>query len=140
MDYDYKYLSKKYLFKKWNKNQLCPMSQTVLNTASSLAITMKYKKIVLVGADTSWVELYRVDQKTNDLYIDDKHYYDNERHIVAKYDPTKSNMAEELNTIEVALEYYQLLKEYAIYNGGRLYNASEYSLIDCIPRVKLKRI
>ncbi len=129
--------SKKRLFKYWNKNIARPLSQTVLNTASSIAIAMRYKEIYLVGADTSWIEMLSVDQNNNDIYSDDKHFYSNDKRLLYKYNENKSNLAEELRAIAMTLESYQILKEYAIYNNCQLYNASEYSLIDSLKRVHL---
>ena len=77
------------------------------------------------------------DQKTNDLYSINKHYYKNDALLISKYDVNKSNLAEELENIKKTFEYYQILKEYAIYNGCSLYNASEYSMIDCLERKKI---
>ncbi len=135
--YGFEHLPSKILFEYWNNNLLSPLSQTVLNTAVCIAIEMKYNEVGLVGADTSWIELLEVDQKTNDLYSKDKHFYDNDRVLIAKYDETRSNMAHELTTIVRAFESYQILKEYATYNGCKLFNASKYSLIDCIDRIRL---
>ena len=126
----------KKMFSYWNKNIACPLMQTVLNTATSVAITLKYNDIYLVGADTSWIEMLIVDQENNDLYSHNKHFYENEKYLISKYNDHESNLAAELGCIKKALESYQILKEYACYNGCHLYNASEYSLIDSIIRKK----
>jgi len=130
-------IPKKKLFRYWNENIANPPSQTVLNTAVSLAISMRYKNIYLVGADTSWIETLGVDQETNDLLSLDKHYYGDRKITIAKYSEEKSNMAWELNNQKEVFSCYQLLKEYAENNGCRLVNASEYSLIDCLERHRL---
>lgn len=132
-----KYINRRRLFRFWNKNIARPLSQTVLNTASSIAISMKYKEIFLVGADTSWTEMLYVDQTTNDIYSYDRHFYDSDKRLLYKYSEAKSNLAEDLLTIANALESYQIIKEYAYYNECKIYNASEYSFIDTLVRKKL---
>lgn len=127
-------LKKEKLFRYWNKNMIAPFSQTVLNTATSISISMNYKSIYLIGADTSWAEMLIVDQNNNDLYLNNKHFYDDEKLLVSNYNANKSNLAEELGCIKKALEAYQTLKEYANYNDSKLYNSSCYSMIDCIER------
>lgn len=129
--------SKERLFRYWNRNIACPLSQTVLNTALSVPITMKYKEIYLVGADTSWIEMLYVDQKNNDLYSYNRHFYENDKYLISKYDDSKSNIADELQCIITTFKNYQILKEYAVYNGCHLFNSSSYSLIDTIERKEL---
>lgn len=130
-------ISKKKIFEYWDNNIASPLSQTVLNTATSLAISMRYSKIYLVGADTSWIESLMVDQETNDLYTMDKHFYGDRKILISNYSSEKSNIAEELDGIKRSFASYQILKEYAQSSGCQLYNASEYSLIDCLERCKL---
>lgn len=130
-------LNEKKWFNYWNQNIMGPLSQTVLNTALSVAITMKYKNIYLIGADTSWIEMLRVDQSNNDLYTEEKHFYNIEKRMLFAYNEERSNLAAELESIKRTFEYYQILKRYAAYNGCKIYNASSYSLIDCLERKKL---
>ncbi len=130
-------ISNKSFFKLWNKNNACPLTQTVLNAATSIAISKRYSEIYLVGADTSWIEMIIVDQENNNLYSQNKHFYKNDKYLISNYNENKSNLAAELGCIKKAFESYQVLKEYANYNGCNLYNASEYSLIDTIVRKKL---
>ena len=130
-------ISNKTFFKLWNKNTASPLTQTVLNAATSIAISKRYNEIYLVGADTSWIEMIIVDQETNDLYSQNKHFYKNDKYLISSYNEEKSNLAVELGCIKKAFEAYQVLKEYANYNGCNVYNASDYSLIDTIVRKKL---
>lgn len=131
------YLSKKSMFELFNKNKLAAPAQTVINTAIFLAIFWRYKNIILLGADTSWHEEIKVDQKTNILYIDDKHFYDSK--TLEKHDlPTK--LHEEFYYISKALEIYHILNEYANYNSVSVYNASKISWIDAFERKSLEEI
>lgn len=127
-------------FKYWDENNLLPLANTVLNTAASIAISMRFKSVFLVGADTSWSEMITVDQETNDLIFRDQHYYGETKRILSRFDSNKSNLAEQIDSIKKALEAYQVLKEYAYNNNCCLFNASEYSLIDCLERKKLSAL
>jgi gamma-glutamylcyclotransferase (GGCT)/AIG2-like uncharacterized protein YtfP len=127
-------------FKLLNKNKIRFPAQTVLNTAVYLCIFWKYKNIILLGADTSWHEELRIDQKTNILYINDEHFYGTKKRII--YSDTlqtiPSKLHQELFAIARALEYYCLLREYADYNSVFVYNASEKSWIDAFERKELE--
>ena len=125
-------------YKRWNQNKLFPLSQTVLNTSTSIAIAMGYKEIYLVGADTSWIEMLRVDQHNNDLYWEEAHFYGVKKELVANYNPEKSNVAVELEANKRVLDSYQILREYAAYNACKVYNASAYSYIDNLERRTLE--
>lgn len=123
----------------WNHNFIAPLGQTVLNSCLTLGITMHYSNIYLVGADTSWHEDYWMDQKTNDLYTKDKHFYGEEK--IRLYKDAAHNyptrIHEEFQNVSKALESYWILAEYATYNKVKVYNASEYSWIDAFERKTL---
>jgi hypothetical protein len=126
-------------FELFNKNKIEFPAQTVLNTAVYLSIFWKYKNIILIGADTSWHEDIKVDQKTNVVYSNDEHFYDSKKRIL--YSDTiqtiPSKLHQEFFAIAKALEYYCFLREYADYNSVSVYNASEKSWIDAFERRKL---
>jgi len=123
-------------FNLWDKNLLRVPSQTCLNTCLWLGIYLRYKKIYLIGADTTWIENLHVDQKTNEVYTIDTHFYGEEKQYLykdaAKKVPIK--LHEELFSNYNALKLYWELKEYANYAKVDVYNASEYSLIDSFER------
>ena len=123
-------------YKLWDYNLLSPLSQTVLNTAVHLGIKLRYSKIYLLGADTSWHENYELDQKTNVLYSIDTHFY-GKRKLPLYLDseetlPSKLHL--ELSMVAKALGSYWTLLEYSKYAHVNIYNASEYSWIDAFPR------
>ena len=130
------YLNKKDMFKLFNKNKLASPAQTVINTAVYLAIFWKYKKVILLGADTSLHEDLLVDQKTNLLYTEDKHFYNSKRQIAYKNveQGTVFKLHEFLYAIGKMFENYQLLREYADYNSVSIFNASAKSWIDAFER------
>lgn len=135
--YGFSVLEKK-IIKNWDKNLISLPAQTVLNTSLSLGIYWRYKEIYLMGADTSWVELLRVDQENNMLYTEDTHFYG----VIKKplYADVNGKIPEkmhkELRSISNAFYLYWQLKRYADSVGVSVFNASEYSLIDAFPRKK----
>ena len=126
-------------FALWDKNLLSVPSQTCLNTCLWLGIFLRYKEVYLVGADTSWMELLHVDQETNEVYAIDSHFYGARKKVVYKDldDKTPSKLYEQLDSISNVFKLYWELKSYADYAGVKVYNASEYSLIDAFERKKL---
>ena len=115
-----------------------PPSETVLNTCICIGIYNRYKKIFIMGADTSWHEQYYLDQTTNDLYLEDRHFYGEEKILYKKHKINTTNMGEEFGGISRAFYYYQFLQEYAKYNHVNIYNASDFSWIDVFERSELE--
>ncbi|WP_143025588.1 hypothetical protein [Prevotella sp. tc2-28] len=122
----------------WDSNSIAPPAQTVLNTAVWLGIFLRYKKIYLIGADTTWLEELEVDQETNELYFVDTHFYDKKRKPIYSDVEGKipQKLHEQLDCISRAFSQYWELKGYADYVGVNVYNASKYSLIDAFERKK----
>lgn len=134
----YDLLKKRDIFRLLKKDLIEPPSQTVLNTCMAICIFYRFNQVYLIGADTSWHEQYMIDQKTNDLYINERHYYGNEIILYKRYSEMGSNLAEEFSNISKALSYYQILKEYADNMSVSIYNSSEKSWIDVFKRRKLE--
>lgn len=126
-----------FLYKLWNRNLIGHLGQTVLNTCIGLGIEMRYSNIYVVGADSSWHELYWMDQATNQLYIVDKHFYGGKKTPVFMDSEHKhqSKIHEELGCVSRALKSYWELSEYAKYNQIKVFNASSYSWIDAFERI-----
>ena len=131
--------SKEEKFKLWDKNLIGVPAQTVLNTCLYFGIAKRYKEIYLFGADTNWIEQIRVDQNTNQVYTIDEHFYGKVTRPLFNDVEGKipSRLHEELYSCARASESYWDLKAYADYAGVKVYNASEYSLIDAFERKKL---
>lgn len=125
-------------FSLWDKNLISVPAQTCLNTCVWLGIFLRYKEVFLLGADTTWIELLHVDQETNEVYTIDSHFYGQEKIPLYKDSAGKIpvKLYEELISISNALKLYCELKEYADYAEVKVYNASEYSLIDAFDRKK----
>ena len=125
-------------YESWDKNLIAPPAQTCLNTCVWLGIFLRYKKIFLIGADTTWIEQLHVDQETNEVYTIDSHFYGEKRvPLFADVEgKIPQKLHDELNCISRALSQYWELKKYADYAGVKVYNASKYSLIDAFERKK----
>ncbi|MCQ2326580.1 MAG: hypothetical protein MJZ71_03360 [Bacteroidales bacterium] len=135
------------LFELWDNNLTSPPCQTVLNLCLYLALFWKYPEIYIVGADSSFLEDIFVDQITNDLYTRNTHFYDNKKvikdtEVTSEDKGTKWESDWTLSKLLYAFgkmfEGYEQLKEYADYKGLKVYNASEYSWINCFERKKLR--
>lgn len=136
-------VQKDLLFEAWDNNTVNPPAQTVLNTAIWLSIYCGYKETYLIGADTSFIQDIYVGQKDNVLYTIDRHFYDNQEVCPQDIDPKKNGrpfgmtMEQLLDAVHTMYEDYKTLKAYADWKGVKIYNASEYSMIDCFERKKL---
>jgi len=134
------YQTKEEQFRLFNQNKISVPAQTVLNTAVYLGIFWKYKTVILIGADTSWLEELRVDQKTNQVYFEDEHFYGSKKRL-AYLDAKRTILSkchEELQCVSNALRAYWLLREYADFNSVTVFNASGKSWIDAFERKTLE--
>ena len=132
-------------FEAWDENLIAPPAQTVLNVCIYLAIYWYYKEIYLIGADTSFLESIRVDQKTNEIFIKSAHFYkDEEVYSSNYYEASKGTKMEGWTLHDLIWAFgnmfkmYSDLRDYADYKGVKIYNASEYSWINVFERKKLK--
>lgn len=132
-------------FEAWDKNLICPPCQNVLNVCIYLALYWGYPETYIIGADSSFLEDIRVDQETNELFSIDSHFYkqnqvySDKKLFDAKRGRVRSDwkLHELIHAYARMFEYYADLREYADYKGLKVYNASEYSWINCFERRKL---
>ncbi len=127
------------LFEQYNKNLLTPPNRNILNLALYLAIFLKYKEVYLFGAENSFLNDLHVDQENNKLYFLYKHVYDEGEKTYLYYDNNKPDLGimklyEFLSEHSKTMKLYWDLLEYSEYNNVKIYNASEYSLIDAFER------
>lgn len=133
------------LFEAWDNNLVSPPTQTVLNTCIYLSLYWNYNETYLIGADTSFLEDIRVDQKTNEVFLMNSHFYQNDK----VYSPSFYSVDKGVKMTGWALhdlvfafgnmfKMYAELKKYADHKGLKVYNASEYSWINVFERKKLK--
>ena len=130
-------------FRKLDLNRAFVPQQTVLNAALMLGIFLRYANIFLVGADNSFIKDIDVDQTTNMLISKFGHFMDSGKteDEIEKQNELSSRGANTHNGLEnwngafvKMLQGYKVAVQYAEYAGVNVYNASEYSLIDCIGR------
>lgn len=132
------------LFKAFDENRVCPPTYTVLTYGLYLSLYWNYEETYLVGADTSFLKDMYVGQNDNILYTIDSHYYENQDVCPEEIEPEKHghpfgrNMETELYELYMMFYEYRLMNKYAKWKGLKLYNASEFSMIDCLERKKLK--
>ena len=132
-------------FEAWDKNLISPPGGTVLVVGVWLSLYWGYPETYLIGADTSWISELKVDQQTNQLYTIDRHFYnnsdvykENNLYDVEHRRILPNSIYYELKCITECFKSYEDLEEYANWKGLKVYNASEYSLIDAFERKKLQ--
>lgn len=125
-----------YTFKKmekflYTKGYAIPSGINVLIASLCCAITMKYEKIYLLGADSDWHTQLEVDQKSNQLYSIGKHFYDTSKKTILPH-----NISFIFSCISQAFFAYEELASL----GFPIYNLSSNSMIDAFPRDTLNNI
>jgi hypothetical protein len=138
----YRYRNKWEQFALFNENKIFVPAQNVLNTALYLCIFWHYKNIILIGADSSWHEELSVDQKTNILFSENKHFYESKRKIIyGDIDQTiPQKIHDQFYCLARAFELYWLLREYAEFNSVTIFNASTKSYIDAFERKSIEDV
>lgn len=119
------------------KHQLiAPPAQTVANVAVGLGIVLSYPEVWLLGADTSMHAMMRVDQKTNEFYLENEHFYGDNRETVKKSRTLRNpvTVASWLSAISEMFHGYERLRAFADSCGVRVVNASAFSWIDSLER------
>ena len=132
------------LFEELDANRVCPPTNTVLSYCLYLSMYWEYKDTYLVGADTTFTQMVYVGQNDNILYTMDAHYYNNDIVCPDNVEPEKHgrpygcSMERYLEMCHGIFYEYGMLARFAKWKGLNVYNASEYSMIDCLERKKLK--
>ena len=125
-------------FSDLENNLIAPPAQTVLNTCVYLGLVLNFKKIYIHGMDMSWHEDLELDQKTNILYIKDRHFYGTKRRpAILDVNGVKSAKVHEYLMCSVrALESFWQLREYADYKKVQIINMSPHSWVDAFDRIE----
>lgn len=134
------------LYEAWDRNLICPPNRNSLNVGLYLSLYWGYQETYLIGVDMSSLEDIRVDQQTNELFSVDTHFYNNRQVYTDKklFDAQRGRIRSDWKLHEYIyafgkmFENYYDLSRYAEYKGLKVYNASEYSWINCFERKKLK--
>ena len=131
------------LFPAFAENRINPPTYTVLTYGVYLSLYWDYEETYLVGADTTFPTMIYVGQDDNLVYSVDTHFYKNNEVCPLPTDPEKkgrlyhANMEQYMEMCHSVFYEYNLLARYAKWKGLKVYNASEYSMIDCYERKKL---
>lgn len=122
----------------YRHNLAMPTPQTVLNSAIFLALNMGFKKIFLLGADHSFHENLKVDDK-NMVYSKDLHFYDTEKvKILPQF--KEQNTGTTFTMHEWWMFLYKMfsshfyLEAYSRSLNSKIYNASERTFLDAYER------
>lgn len=119
-----------------------PQAQTVIIAALALMINRKFDTIYLFGADTSWHEQIRINDQ-NQLLIKQLHFYDKPKDVT--HQPVYSDaqrqrtfsMASQFLSLHKVFRGYEVLRDYADYQGVTILNASAKSYIDAFDRTSI---
>ena len=131
------------LFPAFAENRISPPTCTVLTYGVYLSLYWDYEETFLVGADTTFTHMAYVGQKDNVVYTIDTHFYNNNEVCPIATEPEKQgrpygvDMEHYLEMCHSIFYEYGLLARYAKWKGLKVYNASEYSMIDSFERKKL---
>lgn len=125
--------------KLYRKNMAIAGMQTVVCGALSLAISLGYKQINLVGTDASFLEDVIMDDSANMLVTVDRHYYDGDkkstRPIYSDVEETKPMLVHEyLGCIVAMLKGYYECALFAEKYGVCVVNSCSHSWIDSFKR------
>lgn len=117
-----------------------PNMPTVVHSAVCLAVYMGFKEIYLLGCDCTGF----INTAKNKLALGNESMYgytitDNERKRMEKAANQRS-VKDELESYVKLLEVYEQLYTYCKNNGVCLYNATEGSLLESVPRVRIETV
>ena len=122
-----------------------PQAQTVIIAALTLMINRKFDMIYLFGADTSWHEQIRLNDQ-NQLLMKQVHFYDKPKDLTHelvysdKHRQRTSSMSSQFLSLYKVFRGYEVLRDYADYQGIRIINASAKSYIDAFERKTYKKV
>lgn len=110
----------------------------VLANAIYCSINLGFDELCILGAEHSWTEDIRVNDK-NQVCTIKKHFFENDSDLIPwqKSDGGIFSMAEILNALTHHFQAYELLAEYAERNHVKVYNMTRGSFIDAFERRNL---
>lgn len=132
-------------YEAWDRNLICPPDRNSLSVGLYLSLYWNYPETYLIGVDMSSLEDIRVDQETNELFSIDRHFYNNNSVYSDKnlFDAKRGRIRSDWKLHRYIYQYAEMFENfydlslYAQYKGLKVYNASEYSWINCFERKKL---
>jgi hypothetical protein len=117
-----------------------PRPRNVLIPSIHLAILLKFRKIILLGADHNWFEEFHVDENNNVL-IRQKHFYDEK----VEFRPFLLFGREKARMHEILKEFYRIfyayfdLQDFAKLSNVEIVNCTPVSHIDAFKKQSLRR-
>lgn len=115
-----------------------PRPRNVLIPAIMTAIAAGYHEIYVVGADHSWLETLRVNERNNVVSVQPHFYADSKAELErseAQYRGIRLHQL--LDSFRIAFRSYHTLRRYADRRGIRIFNATPGSYIDAFERKPL---
>lgn len=118
------------------KGWTSPPAQTVANVAAGLGVVAGYEEVWMLGIDTSMHTMMRVDQKTNEMYLENQHFYGTKKEKGYRgADKSQAyTVAFFLGCAVKMFEGYERIRELADYCGVKVINASSFSWVDSLER------
>lgn len=115
-----------------------PRPRNVLIPSIMLAMHAGFKKLIVVGADHSWLRSLWVDDKNRVVSIQPHFYKDNDKELdrVAQ-EYAGYHLHDILRSMYIAFSSYHRIADYATSQGVEILNATPESYIDAFPRVSL---
>lgn len=121
-------------------SKLVPSFSTVVHYLVLLAVYMGFKDIYLLGCDcTGIINTVQSRIETSDSMQYAYNITENERRRMLKSN-TMYPIKDELRWYASIFDDYELLQKYCLRHNVNLLNATEGSLIDCLPKVQLSDV
>lgn len=113
-----------------------PRPRNVMIPSIMVAIREGYSRILLAGADHSWLQSLYVDDENHVVSVQPHFYADNEKEkarVTSEY--AGYHLHDILNSMTVAFRSYHEIAAYAGRRGVKIINATPGSYIDAFPRL-----
>lgn len=124
----------------YNTGFFGPHQVNVLIYAIFISIWLKSKEIIVLGADASFHQDISLNQSTNQLYMNFKHFNDvaYKEPLMKNPDKTKPfTIFEIMDTCAKTFDAHDMLNFFAKCRSVNIYNASSNSLIDSYTRISI---
>jgi hypothetical protein len=107
--------------------------QTVTHFSLQIALLKRYEEVFLCGVDLDWVENIKYDYSNNNVYLLNKHFFDETKLYFGEIGLYKdNNLADEFNSYYKTLKYFKELYELSIFLNVKLFRGTK-SFIHFIP-------
>lgn len=123
-----------WLFK---REKVSPPAQTVATVAAGIGIALRYEEVWMLGIDSSMHTMMRVDQVTNEMFLENSHFYGTKREKCYRGGEVGQpyTVSYFLGCVARMFEGYERIRRMADYTGVRVVNASSFSWVDSLERV-----